>query len=168
MYQVILLLCLLISSEAFTASSTSRTKIIIPSQLNLFGGGNKGDGEAKKPGMMDQLAMFKKAQEMAQKKQKLDAELQKMDFQGIAEGKVNVAIKFVPVSNPMDPNPDYEATSFDFDETWFDSASPEEISEAVKAALQDGIDKTNVAVAQKYSILQEDLMAALGGASGLK
>lgn len=165
MYQILLLLCLLISSEAFTTSS-SRTNIVIPTQRNLFGG-TKGDGE-KKPGMMDQLAMFKKAQEMAQKKQKLDAELQKMDFQGVAEGKVKVAIKFVPVSNPMDPNPDYEATSFEFDEAWFESASPEEISAAVKAALQDGIDKTNIAVAQKYSVLQEDLMAALSNASGQK
>ena len=65
--------------------------------LNLFG--TPKDGEKKGPGMMDQLAMFKKAQEMAQKKQKLDEELKKMDFTGAAEdGKVTGTFKYVPIS----------------------------------------------------------------------
>jgi hypothetical protein len=48
---------------------------------------------------MDQLALFKKAQEMAQKKKQLDEELRKMDFTGTgADGKVKGAFKFIPVS----------------------------------------------------------------------
>jgi DNA-binding protein YbaB len=162
--RVLALLGLLVSAEAFTASSSFGTRTTSTTSLNLFGG-NK-DGGDKKPGMMDQLAMFKKAQEMAQKKQKLDQELQKMEFGGASpDGNVKVTFKFVPVSNPMDPNPDYEATAFDFNKEWFESASPEEISSTVKAAINDGVEKTNLAVAQKYSVLQEDLMAAFGGAA---
>merc|ERR1712113_1065651 len=88
------LLCLLswTSSNAFMVTSNS------PSQsataLNLFGSGNKGGDDKKAPGMMDQLAMFKKAQEM-------DAELSEMNFSGeAADGKVKVNFKFVPVKNP--------------------------------------------------------------------
>mmetsp|Transcript_24049 Transcript_24049/g.51129 ORF Transcript_24049/g.51129 Transcript_24049/m.51129 type:complete len:164 (+) Transcript_24049:110-601(+) len=129
------------------------------SQLNLFGGGSK-DGEAKGPGggMMDQLAMFKKAQEMAQKKQKLDQELASESYSGsAADGKVTVSCSFSPSKNPMDPQPDYKATGFDFDADWYEAASPEDLSTAVKEALMDGIDKTNEAVKEKYKLLEEDL-----------
>lgn len=113
--------------------------------------------------MMDQLAMFKKAQEMAQKKQKLDEELKKMEFSGTgADGKVTGTFKYVPISNPMDPNPDYECTGFTFDQAYFDAATPEELSEAVKAVIFSGIASTNAAVAEKYAVLQEDLMEAFG------
>lgn len=141
------------SHQASTASTT----------LNLFGGGG-GDKEGgdKKPGMMDQLAMFKKAQEMAQKKKELDEELKKEDFKGTTEG-CSVNIKYVPVANPMDPNPDYEAVSFEFDDGYFDSASADEIAAACKAAYEDGMKVTNEAVAKKYSVLQESLMEAFGG-----
>ena len=140
--------------HAFVSRQTASTK---SSCLNLFGsGGDKGD--KKGPGMMDQLAMFKKAQEMAQKKQKLDEELKKMTFEGVVEGKVKATFKYVPISNPMDPNPDYEATSFEFDDAFFESASPDEIAAATKEAVFDGIANTNKAVAEKYSQLQGDLM----------
>jgi len=151
---------LLASASAFTVqqsvSSSSATS------LNLFGGGNK-EGEKKGPGMMDQLAMFKKAQEMAQKKQKLDEELKQMTFEGTAaDGKVKATFKYVPVSNPMDPNPDYEATLFEFDDDFYESSSPEKIAESIKAAVVDGITNTNTAVAEKYAVLQGDLMEAFG------
>ena len=134
------------------------------SSLHVFGGGDKKE-KASGPGMMDQLAMFKKAQEMAQKKRKLDDELTQMDFKGSSpDGKVTGTFKYVPISNPMDPNPDYEAVKFDFDDAFFASASPAELSTAVKAAITDGIDKTNLAVAEKYQTLQADLMEAFGGA----
>jgi hypothetical protein len=134
------------------------------SQLNLFGGGNKGGdaAAAKGPGggMMDQLAMFKKAQEMASKKQKLDQELAKEKYFGTAaDGKVTVECKFSPSKNPMDPQPDYDAVGFDFDEEWYDSVTPEELSTAVKEAVIDGIEKTNVVVGEKYKILGEELAA---------
>ena len=116
---------------------------------------------------MDQMAMFKKAQEMATKKQKLDEELQQENYEGTgADGKVVASLQFIPVKNPMDPNPDYEATKFTFDDDFWASASPEELSKAVTESLTDGIEKTNLKVAEKYAVLQKDLMEALGGAGG--
>jgi hypothetical protein len=101
---------------------------------------------------------------MAQKKQKLDAELQQEVFIGeAADGKVKVSLKFVPVKNPMDPNPDYDPAGFEFDDAWYEAASPEEISAAATECLIDGIRKTNLKVAEKYAVLQTDLMEALGG-----
>ena len=58
------------------------------------------------------------------------------------------------------PNPDYEAKAFEFDDEWYESASPEELSTAVKEAINDGIEKTNAAVVAKYQALQGDLMQA--------
>jgi DNA-binding protein YbaB len=119
--------------------------------------------------MMDQLAMFKKAQEMAQKKNKLDQELASVTYEGSAtNGKVKAVFKFIPIKNPMDPNPDYEAISFSFDDEWYKSASPEEISTAVKEAIQDGIKNTNDAVMKKYETMQADLLEAFGGLAGGK
>ena len=152
------LLLTLGSASAFAPQSAPTQQ---STQLNLFGGGKKQGGESKGPGMMDQLAMFKKAQEMAQKKNKLDEELAKEEFVGeAADGKVKGKFKFVPVKNPMDPNPDYEAKAFEFDDEWYESASPEELSTAVKEAINDGIEKTNAAVVAKYQALQGDLMQA--------
>ncbi|KAL3943476.1 MAG: hypothetical protein SGBAC_002440 [Bacillariaceae sp.] len=137
------------------------------SQLNLFGGGGAKEGAKKGPGggMMDQLAMFKKAQELAQKKNAIDKELAELDFFGeSADGKVKATFKFMPVKNPMDPNPDYEAQKFEFDDEWYESASPEDIGAAVKEAVLNGINETNDKVAEKYQALQGDLMGAMGGA----
>lgn len=141
------------------SSSTSTTA------LNLFGGGGKKEGGDKggAGGMMNQLAMFKKAQEVAQKKKKLDEELAAMPFEvEVADGKVKASFKYVPVMNPMDPNPDYEAVGFEFDEEYFASASGEELSMACKDAIVAGIDKVNAAVTEKYEALSKDLMEALG------
>jgi hypothetical protein len=151
-----------LSTTTATATTTTTT-----TQCNLFGsggGGNK-DGGTKGPGMMDQLAMFKKAQEMATKKKKLDEELQKMTFVGDNPGQVKGTFKYVPIANPMDPNPDYEAVSFEWDEAFFESASPAELAAAATTAILRGIEQTNVAVAEKYATLQADLMEALGGAA---
>lgn len=142
-----------------TTQSTSTTTV------NLFGGGAAKGGENKGPSMMDQLAMFKKAQEMAQKKQKLDEELQTKRFEGKSEnGGVTVTFKFVPVANPMDPLPDYEAVSVSFDDAYYSSATPEDLSSAVVEAIRDGIKNTNDAVLATYASLQSDLMEAFGGA----
>ena len=154
------------SVGAFAPIQTST--IHTSTQLHLFGGGgDKKGGEKKGPGMMDQLAMFKKAQEMAQKKKKLDDELAAMEFTGTgADGKVTGTFKFIPISNPMDPNPDYDAIAFDFDDDWYASASPEDLSAAVKECVEKGIEETNKAVTKKYETLQGDLMEAFGGAGG--
>ena len=107
---------------------------------------------------MDQLAMFKKAQEMATKKKKLDDELASETFTGkSADGKVVASCSFSASKNPMDPQPDYKTTKIDLDEEWFDGASPDDISAAVKEALEDGAKVTNKAVEEKYSQLQEDI-----------
>ena len=144
-----------------TAFAPTPTITSSSSKLNLFGGGSKGDaaGDSKPGGgMMDQLAMFKKAQEMAQKKQKLDKELAEETYEGsAADGKVIVKCSFSPSKNPMDPQPDYKATGFEFDEEWYDAATPEELSTAVKEALMDGTEKTNNAVMEKYKLLEADL-----------
>ena len=147
------------------AATTTRTH---DTTLNLFGGKKDGaGGKEGGPGFMDQMAMFKKAQEMASKKQKLDEELQKENYEGTsADGKVVATLQFIPVKNPMDPNPDYEASKFTFDDDYWASASPEELSKAVTESLTDGINKTNLKVAEKYAVLQKDLMEALGGAGG--
>ena len=142
-------------ASAFAPNPTTTSS---SSQLSLFGGGSK-DGAAKPGGgMMDQLAMFKKAQEMAQKKQKLDQELASETFTGSgADGKVTVSCKFAPSKNPMDPQPDYTTTGFDFDEEWYEAAACEDLGMAIKEAILDGIENTNEAVKEKYKLLEEDL-----------
>lgn len=155
----LLLVCGAASAFAPQTISTQNSA----TQLNLFGGGAKKDGDSKGPGMMDQLAMLKKAQEMASKKTKLDQELSKMDFEGTAaDGKVKASFKFIPPQGMMDPQPDYEATGFEFDDEWYEAASPEDLSAAVKEAINDGIVKTNKVIEEKYQTLQGDLMEALG------
>lgn len=155
---------LLLLSQSTTVNAFSPRQMEVrtstTSQLNLFGGGGGGGGGEKKgPGMMDQLAMFKKAQEMAQKKKEIDEELKKMAFEGSdPDGKVKGTFKYVPVANPMDPNPDYEAVSFEFDDEFFDSASSEDLSTAIKAAIESGIESTNRALGEKYAVLQQELM----------
>ena len=154
-----LLACGATNAFAPTTVSTQNSA----TQLNLFGGGAKKDGDSKGPGMMDQLAMLKKAQEMASKKTKLDQELSAMEFEGVAEdGKVKATFKFVPPKGMMDPQPDYEATGFEFDDAWYEGASPEDLSAAIKAAYDDGINKTNEKVQEKYQALQGDLMEVMG------
>lgn len=156
---------LLLATGYACAYAPSQTRPISPSttQLRLFGGGNKG-GEKKGPGMMDQLAMIKKAQEMAQKKQKLDAELAAMVFIGTgADGKVTAKFKYIPSRNPMDLSPEYEAQAFEFDDAWYDSASPDELSAAVLEAIQAGYKATNEALIQKYATMQADVLEVMGG-----
>jgi DNA-binding protein YbaB len=154
-----------------TATTTTASPKTSPptTQLNLFGGGNKsGDGAVAKKGagMMDQLAMFKRAQEVAQLKMKLDNELAAVTFEGLgAEGKVKALCKMVPSKNPMDPQPDFEATAFEFDDQWYESATPEELSDAVLEALQDGREKTEIAATEKYKALEEAFRGVMGGAA---
>jgi DNA-binding protein YbaB len=154
----------LMATSGASAFAPSPTTASYATQLSLFGGGASKDGDAKPGGgMMDQLAMFKKAQEMAKKKQTLDNELASETFPGTAaDGKVTVDCKFSPSKNPMDPQPDYLATKFDFDKDWYEAASPEELSTAVQEAFKSGIEATNEAVKAKYSQLEEDIKALQG------
>lgn len=144
--------------------TTTLTSSTTATQLNLFGGGGtKKSGGGGAPNMMDQLSMFKKAQEMASKKKKLDEELSKETFVGKSEnGKVTGKFKFLPVQSPMDPNPEVDCIGFDFDSEWYESAAPEDISAAVTEVHKDGVDATNKAMMEKYQVLQNDLMASFG------
>ena len=143
---------------------------VVPTSLNLFGGGggNKDAAGAKKgPGMMDQMAMFKKAADMAQKKNKLDKELAAETFEASSEnGKVTATCKFSPSKNPMDPQPEYETTALKFDEEWYESASAEDLSKAVKEAVLKGVEAAALAVTEKYKVLEEDLKGAMGALGG--
>ena len=160
----------LVGTVAFAAHSAlafaplSTTSPSSSTALHLFGGGKKdGEGGGGPGGMMNQLAMFKKAQEVAQKKKKLDEELMAMSFDAeAADGKVKATFKYVAVSNPMDPNPDYEAVNFAFDDAYYESASTEELAKACQEAVMSGIETINLAVAEKYQVLQKDLMEAFG------
>lgn len=117
--------------------------------------------------MMGTMAMFKKAQEIAAKKTKLDTELAALTFEGTAaDGKVKAVCKFAPSKSPMDPQPDVDTIGFEFDDEWYESASPEDLSAAVLEAIKDGNEKTQTAVAEKYTTLQTDLAAVMGGATG--
>jgi DNA-binding protein YbaB len=148
------------TASAFSPQVVGRTS----SSLNLFGGG--GGGEKKGPGMMDQLAMFKKAQEVAQKKAALDKELQEEDFQGTAaDGKVTAKFKYVPIKNPMDPNPDYELVDLSLDDAFFEESSPEDLSTAIQAAYTDGVEACNKAVLEKYQTLTTELSEVFGKAA---
>lgn len=150
------------SALAFAPSLTTSSP---PSStaLHLFGGKKEGEGGGP-GGMMNQLAMFKKAQEVAQKKKKLDEELMAESFEAeAADGKVKATFKYVPVANPMDPNPDYEAVNFAFDEEYYESTSPEDLAKACQEVVKSGIEVINKAVSEKYAVLQKDLVEAFGG-----
>lgn len=117
--------------------------------------------------MMDQLAMLKKAQEVANKKNKLDQELAAEDFKGAsADGKITAVFKYVPSKNPMDPSPEYDAVSFDFDNDFFEGASPEDLSSGVKEAIMDAVKNVNKGVEEKYEVLKEDIAATFGALGG--
>lgn len=164
----ILLVSYLTSVSAFSSppvGSQSKTA------LNLFGGkkdgGSGGGGGIAKGlggGMMDQLSMFKKAQEIAQKKQVIEAELKEILFVGKDEsGKVTANIKYVPSSNPMDPQPEYAVQGFDFDDDWFNEAAPEQLSSAVLEAYRAGIDEATKGSQEKFQALAEDLQNMMKG-----
>lgn len=160
------LLLPLCSVRAFAPCPASNTQHSV-TQLNLFGGGAKKDGEKKSLGMMDQLAMLKKAQEVATKKSKLDQELAAVDFKGSSEnGKVTAVFKYVPSRNPMDPSPEYDAVSFVFDDDFYESASPEDLNVGVKEAIMDAVKNVNKGVEEKYETLKEDIAETFGALGG--
>ena len=128
-------------------------------QANLFGGAEKGEGgETKQPGMLDQLAMFKKAQEIAGKKKEIEKELSSMEFKGTgADDKVTVSMQYVASKNPMDPQPDFVVSGVDFDDEYFESASAEDLSAAVLEAYQSSVVETKKTTEEKFAVLAEDL-----------
>ena len=164
------------SIQAFTPT-TFAPRSTTSTRLNLFGGkkeggGGGGGGEAKggMGGMMDQLAMFKKAQEIASKKNNLDKEIAEMEIIGsAADGNVKVTIQYVPAQLPTNPSPGYDAIGVNLEESFLESASCEELSDALVDAIRDGETAATKIVAEKYKVLEEEMqgmMAGLGGALG--
>ena len=156
---VVALLCVVQTSAFSTTSFVVNSSSKYDTSLNLFGG--KKEGGDKGPGMMDQLAMLKKAQEVASKKMALDKELAKIEHVGeAADGKVTIAVKYVPP--PPMQQPSYEPASCNIDEEYLSSASNEDISAAVSEAIKDGYQKATVATAAKMQELTVELGKMMG------
>ncbi len=154
---------LMACASAFVPSSTTR---ITPTSLNLFGGKKEGGDGGGNPmgGMMDQLAMFKKAQEIAKKKQELDNEIAEMDIIGTAaDGKIKVTVQYVPAQLPVNPSPGYDAKKIDIDEDYLNEVSSEDLSTALVEAIRSGETKANEVVAEKYKTLEAEMSGILGG-----
>mmetsp|Transcript_14283 Transcript_14283/g.20108 ORF Transcript_14283/g.20108 Transcript_14283/m.20108 type:complete len:174 (-) Transcript_14283:2336-2857(-) len=151
------------SSSAFAPAFVGKTST---TALNLFGSGKKEGGEegAKGPmaGMKEQMEMFKKAQEIAAKKKEIDAEVAKLDITGNSEnGKVTSTVKIIPGTNPMSPTPDFSVAAINFDDAFFDEASPEDLSSAAVEAIRDGEKNAIEAMNEQYAALATDLQGMM-------
>ena len=159
------------SASAFSSTSrigvTSNTNIQTTStSLNLFGSKPKDPNADKQqqPGMMDQLAMFKKAQELAQKKNNLDKELAKEKIIGTAaDGNIEITIQYVPPQLPISPSPGYEATDVNINEEYLKDVTAEDLSASLVEAIRNGEQRATEIVGEKYKVLEEDMKAIMGG-----
>ena len=159
------------SASAFSFTSrigvTSNTNIQTTStSLNLFGSKPKDPNADKQqqPGMMDQLAMFKKAQELAQKKNNLDKELAKEKIMGTAaDGNIEITIQYVPPQLPISPSPGYEATDVNINEEYLKDVTAEDLSASLVEAIRNGEQRATEIVGEKYKALEEDMKAIMGG-----
>jgi len=159
------------SASAFSSTSrigvTSNTNIQTTStSLNLFGSKPKDPNADKQqqPGMMDQLAMFKKAQELAQKKNNLDKELAKEKIMGTAaDGNIEITIQYVPPQLPISPSPGYEATDVNINEEYLKDVTAEDLSASLVEAIRNGEQRATEIVGEKYKALEEDMKAIMGG-----
>jgi DNA-binding protein YbaB len=162
---------LFLTSNYAHAFAPTPTKTLIATSsttsLNLFGGKKESsDSGNKNPmgGMMDQLAMFKKAQEIAKKKNDLDKEIAEMDIIGsAADGKIKVTVQYVPAQLPVNPSPGYDAVKVDIDEEYLNGVSCEDLSAALVDAIRSGEAKANEVVAEKYKSLEAEMTEILGG-----
>eukprot|EP00558_Chaetoceros_sp_UNC1202_P007228 CAMPEP_0197247488 /NCGR_PEP_ID=MMETSP1429-20130617/29226_1 /TAXON_ID=49237 /ORGANISM="Chaetoceros sp., Strain UNC1202" /LENGTH=173 /DNA_ID=CAMNT_0042708405 /DNA_START=69 /DNA_END=590 /DNA_ORIENTATION=- len=157
---------LLISSASAFAPSINSSPASSTS-LNLFGGKKEGGEGGGMGGMMDQLAMFKKAQEIAKKKADLDKDIAAMDIIGsAADGKIKVTVQYVPAQLPVNPSPGYDTTSIDIDEEYLAGVSSEDLSAALVDALRDGETSATKIVAEKYQSLDKELSGIMAGMQG--
>lgn len=165
------LVILLLTTTSVKAFSTSRPGLVSQNavksstSLNLFGSKPKDpSADGAQPGMMDQLAMFKKAQELAQKKQALDKELAEEKIVGTAaDGKIEITIQYVPPRLPANPTPGYEASGVSIDEEYLSEVSAEDLSTALVEAIRDGEKTATEKVGEKYKSLEEDMKNIMGG-----
>ena len=152
--QILSIATLISSANAFSPSFVPQPVSTTQTQLNLFGGKKeKGEGGG---GMMDQLAMLKKAQEIASKKMEIDKELAKMEHVGsAADGKVTISVKYIAPA-PMQ-QPGYEPTSVKIDDEWMTGVSVEELNSALSEAMLSGLRAATEATAEKMQILTNEL-----------
>ena len=165
------------STSAFSTSRPGHNHNIMQqttqssTSLNLFGSKPKDPNapqgqDAGGPGMMDQLAMFKKAQELAQKKNELDKEIQAEKIVGkAADGNIEITIQYVPPQLPMNPSPGYEATGVDIKQEYLDSVSADDLGVALVEAIRDGEKAATELVAEKYKALEGEMQKIMGGAA---
>jgi len=160
---------------------TSNYEAFITTSRNLFGGrknGSNTDKEGildqlfggkkveKKSKMLDQLSMFKKAQQIAQKKDAIDKELAKLDIVGkAADGRIHVTIRYLPPCMPTSPSPGYDTIAVNIDDEYFKVVPCDELSRALENAIRDGETKANNIVAKKYRALDSDMGNFLGDSS---
>eukprot|EP00571_Detonula_confervacea_P015687 CAMPEP_0172297738 /NCGR_PEP_ID=MMETSP1058-20130122/653_1 /TAXON_ID=83371 /ORGANISM="Detonula confervacea, Strain CCMP 353" /LENGTH=181 /DNA_ID=CAMNT_0013006923 /DNA_START=30 /DNA_END=575 /DNA_ORIENTATION=+ len=167
---------ILLTASSATAFSTSRPGNAIGQQhtsqtsttLNLFGSKPKSDdsagGPPAQPGMMDQLAMFKKAQELASKKNAIDKELAEEKIIGTAaDGNIKITVQYIPPQLPANPSPGFESDGVEIDADYLESVSAEDLSASLVDAIRDGESKASEIVQQKYKVLEEDMKAIMGG-----
>jgi len=108
--------------------------------------------------------MFKKAQELASKKNQLDKELAEEKIVGTAaDGKIEITVKYIPPQMPANPTPGYEAADVNIDEEYLGSVSAEDLSASLVEAIRDGEAKATVVVGEKYKSLEEDMKKIMGG-----
>lgn len=171
------LTALLLTAASATAFSTPRPGAAAVRQrasprpsstsLHLFGSKPKDPNAPQQPGMMDQLAMFKKAQEIAQKKAAIDKELAQEDIAGTAaDGKITVAISYVPPQMPARPTPGYEATGVEIDAEYLAGVDPADLSAALVEAVRDGEKTAAALVGEKYQALGEEMKSMMAGQGG--
>eukprot|EP00985_Skeletonema_marinoi_P005080 scaffold2191_cov92-Skeletonema_marinoi.AAC.13 len=165
---------LLLTASSATAFSTTRISNVVATHqssstsLNLFGSKpkdpNAPEGAPGQPGMMDQLAMFKKAQEIASKKKRLDDELANETITGsAADGNIEITVKYIPPQLPTNPTPGYEAAEVNINEEYLEGVSSEDLSVALVEAIRDGEAKATARVGEKYKELEEDMKGIMGG-----
>mmetsp|Transcript_3368 Transcript_3368/g.4986 ORF Transcript_3368/g.4986 Transcript_3368/m.4986 type:complete len:167 (-) Transcript_3368:193-693(-) len=157
-----LLLLAVSTANAFSFSKSSfQSTRHSTTELSLFGG-KKADGS--KPGFMDQMAMLKKAQEVAMKKVAIDKELSQLSFVGeAASGKVKVTVKYIPPQPQQHPYPGYEGTAVDIEEAYLQNSGADELGEALTEALSDAYKKCQLEVStkmQEFALQFQEMMKA--------
>ena len=159
----------LLAASSATAFSASRPLIQTAqsssTSLNLFGSKPKDESAdaAKQPGMMDQLAMFKKAQELSQMKNDIDKELAEEKITGsAADGNIEITVKYVPPQMPTNPSPGYEASDVTINEEYLASVSAEDLSSDLVEAIRAGEKSAMDLVGEKYKALEGQMKEIMG------
>jgi DNA-binding protein YbaB len=153
----------LVSVNGFVLLPVVKNSSFSTTKLSLFGG-KKESGDKKGPGFLDQMAMLKKAQEVAMKKMAMDKELSQISFvgEGGAGGKVKATVKYVPP--PPMQQPSYEGSAITIDETFLQSSNVDELGEAITEALSNAYQKASSEVTTKmteFAFQMQDMMKGM-------